>query len=67
MVAELERISPVERSQYILMERIRPPVVKNLMVQYDTEVPALVDTVTEYGIFGVYLRYKISYYSYVML
>lgn len=57
IVKELNRISdPLERSQYILMERIRPPLQRNYMVERETVLPTLTDTVSEYGIFGVYLR-----------
>lgn len=58
MVTELKRITdPVERSQYILMERVQPPIVKNYIVHVDHDKPSLADTVTELGVFGVFIRY----------
>lgn len=57
MVAELHKISdPVERSQYILMQRIRPPVARNYIVHHQTTTPAPCDTVSELGVFGVFMR-----------
>ncbi|CAH1780470.1 unnamed protein product, partial [Owenia fusiformis] len=41
-----------ERTQYILMEKIRPPVFKNYAVRADESV-ALWDMVSELGIYGV--------------
>ncbi|XP_057291485.1 glutathione synthetase-like [Hydractinia symbiolongicarpus] len=56
MVTELKRITdPVERSQYILMERVQPPIVKNYIVHVDHDKPSLADTVTELGVFGVFI------------
>jgi len=56
LVEELKRVSdPVERSQYILMERVRPPTVKNYIIHVDFEKPILADTVTEIGIFGIFI------------
>lgn len=43
-----------ERSAWILMERINPPLTKGYMVRPGgPEVPPLVDLVSELGIFGV--------------
>ncbi|XP_065676427.1 glutathione synthetase-like [Hydra vulgaris] len=53
MVDELKRVTATERSQYILMERIQPPSVKNYMVHVNFDRAQLTDTVTELGIFGV--------------
>ena len=58
LVKELNRVTdPAERSQYILMDRIFPPAVKNYIVQVNLEKPTLAETVTELGIFGVFIRY----------
>ena len=58
MVEELNRVTdPVERSQYILMERVNAPVVKNYIVHINFEKPKIAETVTELGIFGVFIRY----------
>eukprot|EP00794_Sanderia_malayensis_P010693 gene10693-11830_t len=45
-----------ERSQYILMERIRPPPYKNYIMHVNFERPQLHDVVNELGIFGYILR-----------
>ena len=62
LVAELQRVSdkPAERSQYILMERLRPPITTNYLVKHDEDVPTKCDTVSELGVFGYYLRYGVS-------
>ena len=41
-----------ERAAYILMDVIKPPLLRNWMVRPGSK-PALVDTVSELGIFGV--------------
>jgi len=60
MINELKRVSdkPDERSQYILMERIRPPVVHNYLIHHDMKKethPVLDETIAELGIFGVHI------------
>lgn len=61
LVAELQRVSgkPDERSQYILMERLRPPITTNYTVKHDEVVPTAIDTVSELGVFGYHLRYSL--------
>lgn len=50
----LKNMSAVERSAWILMERIHPPVTKGYMIRPDGPMPPpLVDLVSELGIFGV--------------
>ncbi len=57
LVSVLQAIKdPAERSQFILMDRILPPVYKNYIVHIDSEKPRLLDVVNEIGIFGVLLR-----------
>lgn len=47
-------MSETERSAWILMERILPPVTKGYMVRPSgPSPPPLVDLVSELGIFGV--------------
>ena len=54
MVEELKvTTDPVERSQYILMERVVPPIVNNYIVHPSSEKPVLARTVAELGVFGV--------------
>ena len=50
---------PLERSQYILMDKVNAPVYKNYIVHIDFERPKLLDVVNEIGIFGILLRYCI--------
>lgn len=46
-------MSEVERSAWILMERIFPPISKGYMIRPNAEMPPkLVDLVSELGIFG---------------
>ena len=47
---------PVDRSQYILMDKINTPVYKNYIAHIDFESPRLLDVVNEIGIFGVLIR-----------
>ncbi|XP_031566892.1 glutathione synthetase-like [Actinia tenebrosa] len=42
-----------ERSQYILMDKIRPPSFKNYIIRPELEKPVLTDVISELGIFGV--------------
>ncbi|CAB3997751.1 glutathione synthetase-like isoform X1 [Paramuricea clavata] len=41
------------RTQYVLMEKIRPPVLKNYIVQVHKDEILEEDVVCEYGVFGV--------------
>lgn len=53
MKKELLRMSAEERSAYVLMERIRPVIVKNVLVReglYEEK-----DIVSEFGVYGVYV------------
>ena len=57
MVTELNKLTnPIERSQYILMDRVQAPLVKNYIVNVISEEALLEDTVAELGIFGVFIR-----------
>ncbi|XP_034653280.1 glutathione synthetase-like isoform X2 [Drosophila subobscura] len=50
----LKRMSRVERSAWILMDLIHPPLTKGYMVRPGAEMPpTIVDMVSELGIFGV--------------
>lgn len=43
-----------ERTAYILMERIHPPISKSYLVRPgDEDIPDLVDVISELGIYGV--------------
>lgn len=42
-----------ERSAWILMERIHPPVSQNYMVRFGEGVPNVSEFISELGIFGV--------------
>ena len=59
MVAELERVAsvPTERCQYILMERIRPPIFTNFFVRVEDPMPVKARMVSEMGILGYIMRY----------
>ena len=46
-----------ERASYILMDVIKPPLLRNWMVRPSTQ-PMLVDTLSELGIFGVVIGYR---------
>ncbi|XP_028410101.1 glutathione synthetase-like [Dendronephthya gigantea] len=41
------------RTQYVLMEKIRPPILKNYIVQVHKDEVLEEDVVCEYGVFGV--------------
>jgi len=56
LVSVLKSIKdPLERSQYILMDKVNAPVYKNYIVHIDFERPKLLDVVNEIGIFGILL------------
>jgi glutathione synthase len=44
------------RTQYVLMEKIRPPVLKNYIVQFHKNEIVEEDVVSEFGVFGVVIR-----------
>ena len=48
--------TPHERSQYILMDRIRSPLVKNYIIRPELDKPVLADVLSEFGTFGVLIR-----------
>ena len=45
-----------ERSKFILMDKIQPPVTKNIIVRAEFPQPVLADTLSEIGFFGVLIR-----------
>eukprot|EP00795_Rhopilema_esculentum_P001521 gene1521-15967_t len=54
LVSVLKAIKdPVERSQYILMDKVNPPVYKNFIVHIEFDRPKLLDVVNEIGVFGI--------------
>jgi len=56
MVDKLKTMTdPLERSQYILMERVQAPIIKNYIVHIDFPAPQRSDVVTELGIYGYFL------------
>lgn len=54
---KLKELSPKERSGYILMERISPPPYKNVLVRQG--VASELETVSELGIYGVFIWYAL--------
>ena len=44
------------RTQYVLMEKIRPPVLKNYIVQVHKNEILEEDVICEFGVFGVVIR-----------
>ncbi|KAM7425571.1 hypothetical protein ABFA07_023021 [Porites harrisoni] len=42
-----------ERSKYILMDKIQPPVTKNYIVRAELPKPVLADVISELGFFGI--------------
>lgn len=54
MAMALEAMSPEERSAYVLMERIRPVVSRNVIVRGGEAAEA--DVVSEFGVFGTFMR-----------
>jgi len=51
----LESITPAERAQYILMDKIRSPSFTNYFVTKDEE-PISAEVGSELGVAGVYIR-----------
>ena len=45
-----------QRSQFILMDLIRPPVFQNYIVRAEQRDPELADVISELGVFGVLIR-----------
>lgn len=46
------------RTQYVLMEKVRPPVLKNYIIQVHKEELLEEDVLCELGVFGVVIRYE---------
>jgi glutathione synthase len=53
MKAALERMTVQERSAYILMERLRPVVARNILVRNGNSEEA--DVVSEFGVYGIHV------------
>lgn len=45
-----------ERSKFILMNKIKPPIVKNYIVRAELPEPVLADVLSEIGCFGVLIN-----------
>ena len=45
-----------ERSKFILMNKIKPPIVKNYIVRAELPEPVLADVLSEIGCFGVLIK-----------
>lgn len=57
--AVLSKMSETERSAYIIMERITPPISRSYMIRPGSEMPPkIVDMVSELGIFGAIIGTK---------
>lgn len=53
-------MTEIERSAWILMERIMPPTSQSYMIRPDgPEIPRLVNLVSELGIFGAVIGYVV--------
>ena len=52
-----------ERSKYILMDKIQPPVTKNYIIRAELPKPVLADVVSELGFYGILIRYAAEYYE----
>lgn len=50
------------RTQYILMDKILPPVMKNYIVQVHKKEIEEEDVICEFGVFGVVIRYVIFFF-----
>lgn len=51
----LEKLSPQERNGFILMDLIKSPPLRNIMVRKETCIDA--NVISELGIYGIYIRY----------
>ncbi|KAI9146467.1 glutathione synthase [Paraphysoderma sedebokerense] len=49
----LKKLSPTERNAYILMELIKPPPLKNILVREGEHIEA--DVISELGIYGIWV------------
>lgn len=59
--AALAAMSPLERSAWILMERIFPPISRGYMVRPDGPArPEIVELISELGIFGVIIGWVLA-------
>ena len=45
-----------ERSKFILMDKIQPPVTKNYIVRAELPKPVLADVISEIGFYGILIR-----------
>lgn len=64
----LKKMDDNERSAWILMERIFPPISKGYMIRPGGPVPPpIVDLVSELGIFGVLLAWVLLFYRFLRI
>ena len=51
-----ETVDIKERSKFILMDKIQPPVSKNYIVRAELPQPVLADVISEIGFYGILIR-----------
>ena len=51
-----ETVDVKERSKFILMDKIQPPIRQNYIVRAELAEPVLADVLSEIGCFGILIR-----------
>ena len=51
-----ETVDVKERSKFILMDKIQPPIKQNYIVHAELPEPVLADVLSEIGCFGILIR-----------
>jgi len=51
-----ETVDVRERSKFILMDKIQPPIKQNYIVRAELAEPVLADVLSEIGCFGILIR-----------
>lgn len=51
-----ETVDVKERSKFILMDKIQPPIKQNYIVRAELAEPVLADVLSEIGCFGILIR-----------
>lgn len=51
-----ETVDVKERSKFILMDKIQPPINQNYIVRAELAEPILADVLSEIGCFGILIR-----------
>lgn len=61
-----ETVDVKERSKFILMDKIQPPITQNYIVRAELAEPVLADVLSEIGCFGILIRLvRLGFFRYI--